>query len=128
MIPITSYEEAISVANDTSYGLAASVFTRNASAPSAPAHDIRAGTVTVNTHGEGDITTPFGGSVLRSPFVLGGANTPASTAPAVAQLNAKALSAVAYTQVIRRGCSTATTSRPSLWLPARRWPACPRSA
>ncbi len=42
--------------------------------------------------------------VLCSPFVLGGANTPASVAPAVAQLNAEALSALAYTQVIRRGC------------------------
>lgn len=42
--------------------------------------------------------------VLCSPFVLGGANTPASTAPTVAQLNAEALSALAYTQVIRRGC------------------------
>ncbi len=42
--------------------------------------------------------------VLCSPFVLGGANTPASTAAAVAQLNAEALSALAYTQVIRQGC------------------------
>ncbi len=42
--------------------------------------------------------------VLCSPFVLGGANTPASVAPTVAQLNAEALSALAYTQVIRRGC------------------------
>ncbi len=41
--------------------------------------------------------------VLCSPFVLGGANTPASTAPAVAQLNAEALSGLAYTQVVRRG-------------------------
>jgi trimethylamine--corrinoid protein Co-methyltransferase len=41
--------------------------------------------------------------VLCSPFVLGGANTPASVAAAVAQLNAEALSALAYTQVIRRG-------------------------
>ena len=41
--------------------------------------------------------------VLCSPFVLGGANTPASVAPTVAQLNAEALSALAYTQVIRRG-------------------------
>ena len=41
--------------------------------------------------------------VLCSPFVLGGANTPASTAPAVAQLNAEALSALAYTQIIRKG-------------------------
>ena len=42
--------------------------------------------------------------VLCSPFVLGGANTPASVAPTVAQLNAEALSALAYTQVVRKGC------------------------
>ena len=41
--------------------------------------------------------------VLCSPFVLGGANTPAGVAPAVAQLNAEALSALAYTQVVRKG-------------------------
>jgi trimethylamine--corrinoid protein Co-methyltransferase len=41
--------------------------------------------------------------VLCSPFVLGGANTPASVAASVAQLNAEALSALAYTQVIRKG-------------------------
>jgi trimethylamine--corrinoid protein Co-methyltransferase len=41
--------------------------------------------------------------VLCSPFVLGGANTPASVAPTVAQLNAEALAALAYTQVIRKG-------------------------
>ena len=41
--------------------------------------------------------------VLCSPFVLGGANTPASVAPTVAQVNAEALSALAYTQVIRKG-------------------------
>ena len=41
--------------------------------------------------------------VLCSPFVLGGANTPASTAPAVAQLNAEALAALAYTQIINKG-------------------------
>ena len=54
--------------------------------------------------------------VLCSPFVLGGANTPASTAPAVAQLNAEALSALAYTQVIRKGCpatSSVTSSATS---------------
>ncbi|KNX42991.1 Trimethylamine methyltransferase (MTTB) [Roseovarius tolerans] len=42
--------------------------------------------------------------VLCSPFVLGGANTPASVPATVAQLNAEALSALAYTQLIRRGC------------------------
>ncbi|MCI5075080.1 trimethylamine methyltransferase family protein [Oricola sp.] len=42
--------------------------------------------------------------VLCSPFVLGGANTPASVPAAVAQLNAEALSGLAYTQVVRKGC------------------------
>jgi trimethylamine--corrinoid protein Co-methyltransferase len=41
--------------------------------------------------------------VLCSPFVLGGANTPASVVPAVVQLNAEALSALAYTQVVNAG-------------------------
>lgn len=41
--------------------------------------------------------------VLCSPFVMAGANTPASVAPAVAQLNAEALSGLAYTQIVCRG-------------------------
>lgn len=41
--------------------------------------------------------------ILCSPFVLGGANTPASVVPSVVQLNAEALSALAYTQVIQKG-------------------------
>lgn len=41
--------------------------------------------------------------VLCSPFVLGGANTPASVPATVAQLNAEALSALAYTQVVHKG-------------------------
>ena len=39
--------------------------------------------------------------VLCSPFVLGGANTPASVAPTVAQLNSETLAALAYTQIVR---------------------------
>lgn len=41
--------------------------------------------------------------ILCSPFALGGANTPASTAPTVAQLNAEALAGLSYTQVVRKG-------------------------
>lgn len=41
--------------------------------------------------------------LLISPFVLGGANTPASTVPAVVQLNAEALSCLAYSQIVRKG-------------------------
>ncbi|MCV6609415.1 MAG: aldehyde dehydrogenase family protein, partial [Amphritea sp.] len=61
VITVSSYDEAIQVANDTEYGLAASVFTANAKKAIRAAQAVRAGTVTVNCFGEGDITTPFGG-------------------------------------------------------------------
>ncbi len=61
VIEVSSTEEAIQLANDTSYGLAASVFTANTRTAIRAARDIRAGTVTVNCYGEGDISTPFGG-------------------------------------------------------------------
>lgn len=61
VITVSSTEEAISIANDTEYGLAASLFTANAKQALSCARNIRAGTVTVNCYGEGDISTPFGG-------------------------------------------------------------------
>lgn len=61
VITVNSYDEAIKVANDTPYGLAASVFTANARKSLRAAQALQAGTVTVNCFGEGDITTPFGG-------------------------------------------------------------------
>ncbi|MEI4472279.1 aldehyde dehydrogenase [Frigidibacter sp. MR17.24] len=61
VIPVASFEEAIAVANDTDYGLAASIFTANGKRALRGARMLRAGTVTVNSFGEGDITTPFGG-------------------------------------------------------------------
>jgi gamma-glutamyl-gamma-aminobutyraldehyde dehydrogenase len=61
VIPVGSFEEAIAVANDTAYGLAASIFTANGKRALRGARMLRAGTVTVNSFGEGDITTPFGG-------------------------------------------------------------------
>ncbi|MEM9197521.1 MAG: aldehyde dehydrogenase [Pseudomonadota bacterium] len=61
VIEVASTEEAIAVANDTEYGLAASVFSANGRQALRAAREIRAGTVTVNCYGEGDITTPFGG-------------------------------------------------------------------
>lgn len=54
-------EEAIAIANDTDYGLAASVFTANNKTAHNAARAIRAGTVAVNCYGEGDVSTPFGG-------------------------------------------------------------------
>jgi len=61
VITVRSTEEAIAIANDTDYGLAASVFSANGKQALRAARQIRAGTVTVNCYGEGDITTPFGG-------------------------------------------------------------------
>jgi len=60
-ITVSSTEEAIAVANDTVYGLAACVFSANGKTALRAARSLKAGTVTVNCYGEGDITTPFGG-------------------------------------------------------------------
>jgi gamma-glutamyl-gamma-aminobutyraldehyde dehydrogenase len=54
-------DEAIALANDTVYGLAASVYTSSLKSALRLSREIRAGVVTVNCFGEGDITTPFGG-------------------------------------------------------------------
>ncbi len=61
VIVVDSYDEAIEVANDTEYGLAASIFSANGKRALRGARALRAGTVTVNCFGEGDATTPFGG-------------------------------------------------------------------
>ena len=54
-------EEAIALANDSVYGLAASVYTDDLRKAIRVSREIRAGVVTVNCFGEGDVTTPFGG-------------------------------------------------------------------
>lgn len=61
VLTVETFDEAIALANDTEYGLAASIFTANTKKAIRGARAIRAGTVTVNSFGEGDITTPFGG-------------------------------------------------------------------
>jgi len=61
VITVRSTEEAVAIANHSDYGLAASVFSANGKQALRVARQIRAGTVTVNCYGEGDITTPFGG-------------------------------------------------------------------
>lgn len=54
-------DEAIRVANNTEYGLAAGLWTANVSTVHRLARRIRAGTVWVNCYEEGDLTVPFGG-------------------------------------------------------------------
>ena len=61
VITVRSTDEAIAIANNTDYGLAASVFSANGKQALRAAREIKAGTVTINCFGEGDITTPFGG-------------------------------------------------------------------
>ena len=61
VLTVDSFDEAIALANDTDYGLAASIFTANVKRAIRGARALRAGTVTVNSFGEGDNATPFGG-------------------------------------------------------------------
>jgi 4-(gamma-glutamylamino)butanal dehydrogenase len=61
VIEYADIDEAVRIANDTCYGLAASLWTDNVNHAHKVAARIRAGTVTVNCFGEGDLTTPFGG-------------------------------------------------------------------
>jgi len=53
--------DAIRIANDTKYGLDATVWTRDLDQAFRMARAIRAGTVAINGYSEGDVTTPFGG-------------------------------------------------------------------
>lgn len=57
----TTISEAIKLANNTRYGLAASVYSSNLRNALLLFQAILAGIVTVNCFGEGDATTPFGG-------------------------------------------------------------------
>jgi len=61
VIEIKDLEEAVRIANDTEYGLAAAVWTRDINKAHKAAQRLRAGMVYVNCYDADDITVPFGG-------------------------------------------------------------------
>lgn len=64
LLAVTTFstdDEAITLANHSSYGLAASFYTASLKRAHRVARAIRAGTVSVNGFSEGSIATPFGG-------------------------------------------------------------------
>jgi acyl-CoA reductase-like NAD-dependent aldehyde dehydrogenase len=60
-ISFRSFDEAMNIANDTMYGLAAGIWTRDIDKAHVAARRLRAGNVWVNCWDASDITTPFGG-------------------------------------------------------------------
>jgi acyl-CoA reductase-like NAD-dependent aldehyde dehydrogenase len=60
-IPFRDEADAVFQGNDTTYGLAAAVWTRDISRAHKVARALKAGTVWVNTYGSVDPISPFGG-------------------------------------------------------------------
>lgn len=58
---VSGFDDAIVLANQTIYGLSAALFTGNVKRAIRGARMLNAGTVSVNSFGEGDVSTPFGG-------------------------------------------------------------------
>ena len=56
-----SDDEAIALANQSTYGLAATLYTSDVTRAHRFARKLKAGTVGVNSYSEGEISTPFGG-------------------------------------------------------------------
>ena len=64
VLPVADEDEAVRVAGDTPYGLAAAVWTSDLGTAHRVSRRLRAGTVWVNCYEEGDLGVPFGGVKL----------------------------------------------------------------
>jgi betaine-aldehyde dehydrogenase len=61
VLPFDSEEDAVTLANDTDYGLAGSIFTRDIGKALRVARGVEAGNISVNSHSAVRYWTPFGG-------------------------------------------------------------------
>jgi aldehyde dehydrogenase (NAD+) len=61
VLPFDTEEEAIAIANDTQFGLAAGIWTQNVQRAHRVANQVRAGTVWINAYRVVGYNAPFGG-------------------------------------------------------------------
>jgi acyl-CoA reductase-like NAD-dependent aldehyde dehydrogenase len=61
IIPVSGYDEAVTIANDSPFGLAAGIWTSDLGKAHRFARDVEAGMVYVNSYMNGDMQLPFGG-------------------------------------------------------------------
>lgn len=62
ILPVDSWEEAVALANNTRYGLAGSVWTKNKELGKKIAKRLEVGVAGINAHGSGPVGTPWGGA------------------------------------------------------------------